>query len=531
MFNRDFGRHNVSATLGTSWERSQWYNKSIYVQGFGTDLTQGWLLGDAAELSKANSSKGDSKLFSIILRAAYNYDNRYYLTFTARRDASSKFAPGNRASFFPSVGVSWRMSEEKFMEPVKKVISNLKLRYSYGLSGNQGIGSYQTFALMTSANYPFGGSVINGYATDRWNPGNKELKWETTYQHDLGIDLQFFNRIDLTVDAYYKTTEDLLQYRQVATSTGLAQILSNLGTVMNKGIEIAINADIMSRPNFSWSAGGNISFNANEIKKLGTGRQFPNSLWGSHRPFVLEEGRPIGQAFGYVEDGIWQSREEVINSAQFQNQYPGYTVSSNTAATETIIRQKWIGEIRYLDMDGDNAITDVDQDYIGTTNPKFIYGFNTSFKFHNFDVNLVFQGVYGNMILNQPLMRFYESGGPRNIPVDILRQAWSPENPEGTGPKIYTDYSRTVRMSARYFEDGSYLKLRTAGVCYNFRNPCKAIRNLRVYFTGNNLFTITNYSGYDPEVNSFGTDPMARGIDAGGYPQSRSYIFGVNLTF
>lgn len=534
MYNRDFGKHNVSATLGTSWESSNWYNKTVLVQGFGTDLTNGWLLGDAAEMVSASSSKGDSQLFSIIMRAAYNYDNRYYVTFTAREDYSSKFTKGNRGAFFPSVGVSWRMSEERFIKenPVGKVITNLKFRYSYGLSGNQAITSYATFANLTGANYPFGGTVVNGYATDINNPGNKNLKWETTYQHDAGIDLQLFNRIDLTVDLYRKTTEDLLQERQKATSTGLSRVLDNFGSVLNQGLEISLNANIIARNDMHWSIGGNIAFNENKIIELGTDRQFPNTLWNSFKPFVLEEGRPIGQIMGFVEDGIWSSREEVINSAQFQKQYPGYTVDSNDSATETLINKKWLGEARYKDLDGDDEITDNDIDYLGTTNPKYTYGFNTSFSYKGFDLNVLFQGVYGNMILNQPLIRWCDIGNTRNIPVDILKRAWSPDNPNGTAPKLYdTSDDRTVRVSRRYFEDGSYLKLRSVSIGYTFNNPIKGIGSLRISLSGNNLLTWTDYSGYDPEVNSFGSDPQTRGIDSGAYPQSRSFIFGVNLTF
>ncbi|MEG2061537.1 MAG: TonB-dependent receptor [Alistipes sp.] len=533
MFNRDFGKHNVSATIGTSWESSDWYNKGVVVQGFGSDLTNGWLLGDAGKMTSANSSKGESKLFSIIMRAAYNYDSRYYLTFTAREDFSSKFAKGNRASFFPSIGVSWRASQEKFMREGKigNIITNLKLRYSYGLAGNQAIGSYATFANMGSANYPFGGTVINGFATDIYNPGNKDLKWETTYQHDAGIDLQLFHRVDLTVDLYHKRTEDLLYYQQKATSTGLSQVLSNLGSVQNRGLEITLNANIISRKDMQWSVGGNIAFNENEITDLGVGRQFPNTLWNSYRPFVLDKGRPIGQLIGFVEEGIWASRDEVIGSKQFQKIYPGYTIESNDVSTETIIRQKWVGEIRYKDLTNDDSITDDDMEYLGNTNPKFTYGFNTSFSYKGFDFNALFQGVYGNKIINQPLFRWYNSGETRNVPVDIANRIWSVENLHGTAPKLYTTYDRKLRMSSRFLEDGSYLKLRTLSVGYTFNNPFKGVGNIRISFSGNNLWTITDYSGYDPEVNSFGSDPTTRGIDNGAYPQSRSYVFGINLTF
>lgn len=308
-------------------------------------------------------------------------------------------------------------------------------------------------------------------------------------------------------------------------------MLDNFGSVLNQGLEISLNANIIARSDMHWSVGGNIAFNENRIVELGTDRQFPNTLWNSFKPFVLEKGRPIGQIMGFVEDGIWSSREEIINSAQFQKLYPGYTVDSYDDATEKLIDKNWLGEIRYKDLDGNDEINDNDIDYIGETSPKYTYGFNTSFSYKGFDLNVLFQGVHGNLILNQPLIRWYNVGESRNMPVDILKESWSPENPDGTAPKNYTTYDRTVRVSKRYFEDGSYLKLRSLSIGYTFNNPVKGIGSLRISLSGNNLWTLTGYSGYDPEVNSFGSDPQTRGIDSGAYPQSRSFIFGVNLTF
>lgn len=530
MFNHSFGKHNVSATLGTSWEESHWYNKKISVQTFGTDMTNGWLLQDAATINTPNTSKGDSKLFSIIMRAAYNYDGRYYLTFTAREDMSSKFTKGNRSAFFPSAGVSWRPTEEAFMKNAKRVLNNLKIHYSYGLSGNQAINSYQTFAMMTSANYPFGGSLVNGYAPDPGNPGNADLKWETTYQHDLGVEIGLLDKIDIGVDLYHKRTTDLLQYKEVAASTGLERILSNAGTVVNKGLEIMVNARIFEKKNFNWTIGANISFNRNSMSDFSTSPVFPNSIWNSLRPFALMDGHSIGSLYGFVEDGIWGSREEIINSDQFQAQYPGYTVESNVPATEIIIMKKWLGEIRYRNLDNDPNITDNDQTFIGNTNPDFFYGLNTDFKIYNFDVSILFQGVHGNDIFNMNLLRFYDVGNTKNIPKSIYNESWTPFA-GGTAPKNFYDNGRTVRFSRRYIEDGSYLKLRNVQIGYSIDNKIPHISRLRLYFSANNLLTFTRYSGYDPEVNSFGSDPSLRGIDSGGYPQPRSFLFGINVVF
>jgi TonB-linked SusC/RagA family outer membrane protein len=533
MFNRDFGKHNVSATLASSWESTNSYYKNVSAQGFASDYSQGWILQDATTINNIRSDYSDSKLMSGVFRGAYNYDSKYFLTLTARLDSSSKFRKGNRTGLFPSVGVGYTLTREKFMENALKTLNNFKVRFSYGVTGNQAIGSYGTYALMVGANYPFGGDLVNGYAQDPYNVGNKDLKWESTYQVDMGFDIGLFNRVNLTVDLYDRTTRDVLQPREPPASAGYSSVMENIGTITNRGVEVTLNANIFNRPNngFKWDAELVFSANRNEITHLGFGSFYPKvSYGGIGNAFINAEGHPVGQLYGYVYDGIWKSREEVINSAQFQKLYPGYSVNDSNSSVEAVIKQDWVGEIRYADCNDDDSITEADQTYLGTTNPKFVYGFATNMSFKGFDLYVQFQGVYGNMIFNQPAIRFMDIGGSRNLPVNILKRAWSPENPNGTLPKLYEDYGRTFRMNSLYYEDGSYLKLRTVTLGYTFRD-IKYIGNLRLYVSGNNLLTFTKYSGFDPEVNSFSSSPSIRGIDGGGYPQARSVIFGVNLNF
>lgn len=532
MYNKTFQRkHNVSATVGTSWEESSYYNKAVTVQGFGTDDTMGWLLQDAGTMASVSSGKGDSQLFSLIGRLAYNYAGKYYLTLTARDDVSSKFAKGKRAAFFPSVGISYRLSEENFMKGIADVLSNVKLRYSYGASGNQAIGSYQTFAIMAAANYPFGSNIENGYATNTYNPGNKDLTWETTWQHDFGLELSFFKRINIELDYYRKKTTDLLQYKQTPPSTGIEQILSNSGSVVNKGFEANVKVYAIQGKNFSLSFGGNISFNKNEICDFGDEPMFPNSIYNSMRPYALANGHSIGSFYGWMHDGIWQSKEEVINSHQFKTQYPDYKADGSDAAAEEIIRRDWVGEIKYKDKDGDGFITDKDQEWIGDANPDFYYGFNLDLNWKNLDFSLLFQGVQGNDIFNMNALRFYDLGNTRNIPYYIYGQSWSVNPQTAVAPKIFYYSGRDVRFSRLYLDDGSYLKLRTLSIGYTFKNPLPHISSIRLNATGNNLLTFTKYKGYDPEVNSFGSTPSLRGIDSGAYPQQRSFTFGLNVVF
>ena len=529
MYNGSFGHHNLNATVGTSWEKSDYYNKSIAVQGFGNDLTQGWLLGDASTMLSVNSGLGDSKLFSLIGRVAYNYDNKYFLTFTARQDASSKFAPGNRGSFFPSVGVSYRVSNEKFMEPLAPVVNNLKVRYSYGASGNQGVSSYQTFALMTGTNYPFGNNIQNGYATDAYNPGNRLLTWETTWQHDAGIELMLFNKLSVELDYYHKKTTDLLQYRQTAPSSGIMQILSNCGAVINKGFEASVKYNVVDSKDFSLAMGANISFNKNEVTDFGESPMFPNSIYNSLRPYAIADGHSIGSFYGFELDGLWRNQEEVVASNQFKTQYPDY--DSADPVMKEIIKRDWIGEYKYVDRDGDGFITDNDQTWIGDANPDFFYGFNFDLRWKNFDCSMLFQGVKGNDIFNMNALRYLDLGKTQNIPYYIYDNSFS-NNPEtGTTRKIFYYDGRDGRFSRAYLEKGSYLKLRTLSIGYTLPDIVPGIERIRLTAVANNLFTFTNYKGYDPEVNSFGSTPSLRGIDSGAYPQQRSFTFGVDVTF
>ena len=528
MYNRTFGKHNINATLGTSWQGTNYYNKMIITTGFGSDSNNGWILGDGAKPDIPKSAKGESQLWSYIFRAAYTYDGRYFLTTTFRRDASSKFAINNKIAYFPSVGLGWRVSKESFMKD-SEIFTNLKLRYSYGMAGNSGIDSYGSLSLFMNANYPFGNNVNNGYAPDPTKPGNNSLKWETTYQHDIGVDISLFKKVEITIDYYDKLTKDLIQNRKQPPSSGVESVLTNMGSVRNSGFEAAVSMRIINNKNFVWSAGANFSINKNRVVDM-IETIFPNQLWNDMRPFIITNDKPIGQLYGLIEDGIWGSRDEVINSAQFQKVYPGYTVGSNTPATETLIKQKWVGEIRFKDLDNSGDISESDRDFIGDVNPDFIYSFNMNFTVKNFDFSFMVNSVKGNDIINMSSMRFNDIGQTRNILKSVYDNAWTPEN-GGTNAKIYTDSGRKLQFTRRFIEDGSYLKLRNVSIGYTIPNPIKGIVSLRAYFSTNNLLTLTNYSGYDPEVNAFGSDPSQRGVDAGGYPQSRESTFGVSLTF
>lgn len=530
MYNRTLGDHNISATLGTSWENNDYYSKQVLTNGFGSETNNGWILNEGTSPQTPRSFKQESSLFSLIARAAYSYRNAYFLTGTFRRDASSKFAENNKAAYFPSVGIAWKPTGEDFLKD-SEIANNLKIRYSYGTSGNAGIGPYGSLPLFTGANYPFGATVLSGYAPDPSKPGNADLKWETTFQHDIGLDATLFKGLSLEFDYYIKTTKDLIQNMELAPSTGFNTVYANIGEVENRGCEFTLNYKLINNKKVQLTIGGNLSFNDNVVTSLGNGSKkiFPNNLWNDLRPFIISEGRPIGQLYGYIEEGIWSSRTEVIESPLFQKVYPGYTLYSQTAATEKLIKERWIGEVKIKDLNGDGTVTEDDQDYIGNVNPSFLYAFNMNLSWKNFDFSILFNGVNGNDIINMSNLRFHNLGQTRNVPKSVLDNAWKPES-GGTNPKIFTTNARDIYFTRRYIEDGSYLKLRNISIGYSFRRPLKAIETVRIYANANNLLTFSSYSGYDPEVNAFGSNPSSRGVDAGGYPQSREINIGINVS-
>ena len=525
-FDQQFVRHNINAMITTSYESADWYSKRLESRGFGTDILQGWDLASATEIANLESSKGEQKLLSFLGRVNYNFDSRYYVTFSVRRDGSSKFSKNNKWGTFPSLALSWNLANENFMKGFK-LINNLKLRYSVGQIGNQGISAYSTLTQYTAANYQFGDELENGYAVSRYNPGNENLKWETTTQHNLGVDIGLLkNRIVLTTDVYYKLTDDLLRNILSVPSTGIYQQAVNIGKVENRGIELFVKGIIVSGKSFNWQTDLNFSANRNKILRYGTENDAqevygPSKLEG----LILTKGHPIGQLYGWIEDGYWNSVEEYKNSTFYQK------LDVAQRPNDDAIVQNYLGEIKYLDINGDSIIDDYDRDFIGDVNPDFIFGITNSFTYKNFDFSFFIQGVIGNKIINGLLYNFNQVGYWANIPRENWENAWRLDDTNAEFPKLYNNDNRQTRFTSRYVEDGSYIKLKNVSLSYNFKKAVRYIDNIRIYVNASNLFTVTKYSGFDPEVNSYGTNSSRYGIDVGAYPASRTYTFGVQLNF
>ena len=518
-FNKVFNDiHHVNAVVGFTYEQSDWGGKSITAQNFPTDLTQDYDMSQALTVDRPTSSRGRANLISLLARANYTLKDRYIFTASYRRDGSSRFAPGNKFANFASGAFAWSLGEEEFIKKLD-VFSNLKLRLSYGQTGNQAISSYQTMESLGTANYPLNGTLTSGFSGQVYKgPLNKDLKWETTDQFNVGLDFGFLrNRLNFSANYYWKKTKDLLQNVSIPTSTGYSTMWTNFGNVTNQGFEFQANVVAIESKDWGLTIDGNISFNQNRIGGL-EADQYASQLWyGANEVFLQRNGLPIGTIFGYVEDGFYDNIAEVRAD-------PIYAYVSDDEA------QRMIGEIKYVDVNGDGAITTDDRVVIGDTNPDFIYGINLNGRWKNLTLGLFFQGSQGNDIFNGNLTMIGMSS-IGNVTQDAYDTRWTPDNTENAKwPRITTAMTRDMKLSDRYVEDGSYFRLKTINLAYNFGSVCKGITDIQLYATVTNVFTITNYSWFDPDVSSFGTDASRRGVDIFAYPNCRTYSIGFKLT-
>ena len=539
--NKEFNKHRINATLGMSTTYYSNHNQSIDAMDFPDHTFR------AAGIYTAKSqspyySEDESSLLSYFVRAIYSYKDRYVLTATMRADGSSRFSEANKYSYFPSFAFAWNAKKETFLKNVKP-ISNLKVRLGWGLVGNQGVSPYQTLTVYNSiwmaspeSNYL---TNANGEYQIGVKPSimsNSNLKWETTEQYNAGIDLGMFdNRLNLSIDYYQKYTKDLLQSISIPPSTGFSSMWVNRGEIDNKGLEISLDGIIIDTRNFSWTAGANISFNQNTIRDIGV----PESQWGNifgaaflgkdvgndatyfKMPAnIFLEGKPFGLFYGFKTDGIVQQAD----------------VDAGTLPT---YRGKDLkpGDIKFVDTNGDGNVNDEDKEIIGDPNPKFTFGFNTTFTYKNWNLNANFNGVYGNQVANGNLMQENDvnpsnpAQNINNVRAAAFYNAWTPENTNTNYPRLRST-TNTGDFTDRIVEDGSYLRLSsiTLGYTFDFKN-LKWIDSLNVNLTARNPYIWTRYSGWDPDVNSYTNDSSRVGVDWGSYPSARAYVLGIVLNF
>lgn len=516
-FNKTFRLHHVDAVAGWSMENVTWGGKYMSGHGFANDINEENNMGAALIQDPNSSSKGKTALMSYLGRINYIFWDRYLFTASFRRDGSSRLA-NNRWSNFASGAVAWRLSEEQFIKNLK-LFDNLKLRLSYGQTGNQGVSAYATRSRMTVQQYPMNGALTNGLAEDRWGgPASPNLKWETTDQYNAGLDISFIkSRVNFVIDAYQKKTKDLLQYAYIPISTGFSSIATNYGNVENKGLEITGDFVLVDKRNFNWKVNANLSVNRNKIGGLNSD-QFSDVAWGLESMFLRRNGQPIGIIYGYQEDGYFDNEAEVRANPLYKNE------------TDAKIKSM-IGQIKYKDNNSDGVIDNRDKTIIGNTNPDFTYGFTNAVTFKAFTLSFFLQGTQGNDILNVNLKN-YDMASTTNMPKFVWDNRWTESNRENARfPRADMTYTRSLKASDRYVEDGSYLRLKNLTVAYRLTRPIQEIESVNITMAVNNLFTVTNYSWYDPDVNTFGSDVSRRGVDMDSYPSARTFNLGLQVNF
>ena len=513
-------KHNLTLLAGESMQESDRFTSSAGGSGFPSNGVP--YLSAVSVFTKPSSYQDQWGLLSFFGRAIYNYDGRYLATVSMRADGSSRFAPGRKFGYFPAVSAGWRVSKEAFF-PQIKAVSELKLRGSFGANGNQEFYTYERFPrYAVGFSYPgVGTTVLPGIAPS--SIGNADVKWETTYQYNAGIDLGLFgDRLTLTLDAYRKHTKDLLTLVSIPLSTGAQslEILQNVGSVQNQGLELGLNTVNLKAATegaFEWSTNFNVSMNRNKVLDLGkvtdeTGKVVDRRL-GSGNGFTLV-GEPLGVFYGYQVQGIFQSAGEVTQAARQNNAAPG--------------------DIRFRDLNGDNIINEKDRTVIGDPNPDAIAGVTNTFGYKGLELSVFFQGSFGNDIYNQNRETIEGMRDPLNQSTAVLNR-WTPTNTNTNIPRaVRNDPNGNARYSDRFLEDGSYVRLKNLTLGYTVPGTLSkraAISSLRVYVTGQNLITWTDYSGYDPEVSADPFSTTGLGRDFGVYPQSRTYTVGLNASF
>ena len=518
-FDKTFGVHKLNAVAGITFERGSGESESTVVTNFPNDYTKDNNLSLAIDRPVVKSSSTQTSLESFLARVNYTLMDKYLFTASIRTDGSSAFSSNHKWATFLSGAFAWRASEETFIKNLN-IFSNLKFRLSYGETGNQAIGAYRTLSVLDAANYPFKGTLESGVSMIDWRgPTNPDLKWETTSQFNAGIDFGWFdNRLQLTVDYYYKKTRDLLQNVTIPSSSGFGQQLVNSGNVTNEGLELTVSYDILKQKDWKWSVNGNMAFNKNRIGGL-DGDQFATSLWSmADQAFLQRNGCPIGTLYGYVEDGFYDNVAEVRAN-------PAYATLTDAEALRRV------GEIKYRDINGDGQITSDDRTIIGDTNPKFTYALTSNLSWKDFSLSFMLQGSQGNDILNYNLTDIKLSN-IGNITEDAYNGRWTPENiANARWPKATAGYTRTWLISDRHVENGSYMKMKYLTLGYDWRHPAPWLENVRFTLTATNLFTITKYSWFDPDVNAGGTNAACPGVDSYSYPSARTFSLGINLIF
>lgn len=553
------GGHNLNVMIGQEWSSSHTNTFSLTVKQFPEYITAEKAFGSLSfglTNDKPATYESSYQLFSFFGRISYDYKGKYLVNASVRADGSSNFAKANRWGYFPSLGTAWRVTEEDFMKDVT-VISNLKARYSFGMSGNDRISAFMwTTPWLTDATTQYGVNNVLNPALKPSTLANPNVKWETTISNNLGIDLGLMkNRLNFTLDLYNNRTIDLLLDSSLPANAGFSTQTQNVGSTQNQGIELVVDGTIISTDHFKWTAGFNIAFNKNTILALSEGvdtryQSTTISTAGPKNEYLVKVGEPIGQMYGYQQDGMY-STDDFIDGTY--NTATKYWTRRDGVAYETAFVPR-PGDVKFKDQggatdaQGNPTITEEDKVVIGNANPKHFGGFNTQVQYRGIDFSAFFNWSYGNSVYNATKLNLYNSKAATetNLPVEMKnRFSYIGDDGEPIGDlnilkernqnsTMYAPYRGTFVLHSGLVEDGSFLRLNNMTLGYTLPQTLtkKAyISNLRIYITGYNLFCLTKYSGFDPEVDALRTTPLTPGVDYWEYPKNRSFIAGINITF
>lgn len=513
--------HNISLTGGYSWQENTERRLNTRVEDFPTDALTTDNIGFGLDAFIPTSQKLKRTLASFYFRSNYNYQSKYYLTFTGRADGSSVFGANKKWGIFPSAAVGWTISNEDFMEAAS-AISNFKFRASYGITGTQSIRPLQSLTLLGVANAAFNDALNAGLAPRQL--GNPDLEWEKTKQLNLGFDLSLFaDRMYANFDYYVKTTDDLLQNLPLPQSAGLNFIVSNTGSIENKGLELVIGGYPVDKQDFKWNTNLNWSRNRSIVKSLGeTGADIfgpaPAVNIVSNPANIMRVGEVFGAFYGYPTIGLIQHSD--INA----DGSPNIPTTNGSGSP---------GQWKFQDTDGSGVINNDDRIIVGDPTPDFIFGWNNDFTYKAFTLSVFFQGVVGNDVMNIDRLFLASGRTVNNALLDWYENRWTEENQHNNVRYPSGDAGNGIlQPQAAVVEDGTYVRLKNVSLGYNVpTNNFIGLRNARIYVTATNLFTVTNYSGFDPEVNVFGGNNVGQGVDFGSYPRNRTYTLGVKIGF
>ena len=510
---RDFNTGSLNAMAGVTYQKFTHNAFNVTAKGFPGDdtKTDNLGLGDAS-LTTVGSSRENNKLLSFIGRVNYNLKDIYLFTATLRVDGSSRFGDNNKFGYFPSAAFALKAVNYDFIRNLN-VFDDLKLRLSYGRTGNQDIGNY-----MSITTFSKGGSLIlDDKKVVTFEPSrlaNPDLKWETTAQYNIGLDMAFFkSRLAVSMEYFYKYTSDMLFNRPIAASTGYTQRLENVGDISNRGFELTLNTRNIEVP-FIWNTTFNLGTLRNRVENLGGIPDMIHTSAGqtTSQIAIIREGEPLNSFYGYQTDGIWQTQEEIDQSGRTDSVVPG--------------------DIKFVDQNGDHVVNSADRVVLGNSIPKVTMGFGNEFAYKGWTLNVFFDAALGFKILNNSVVEsYYPVSHRRNRIAEMYLNRWTPENHSNKYPSFVNPTRQGTRpVNDMTVQDGSYLRLQTVQLSYNvpLGERCK-ISNLTLYVTGQNLATFTRYSGQDPAVNSNNSSTLR--IDFNSYPTYRTYTFGMNLTF